>query len=89
MKTLNFPVDFSGIATGFYIDDYISPPWETSEYKGIPIVYRYHPLILQLIQDLRLRVRYRGTSKPAIGYRRNPSYVPERYADTFALYLRE
>ena len=89
MKILNYPQLFSGLSVEIDLAKYSSPPWEHSEYKGIPMQYRYHPVILDLIHGLRLKVRYRGKSKPELGYRRNPSYVPERYADTFALYPRE
>ena len=60
-------------------------------WKGIPIAYRYHPAVLRLIRGdnergVRLRPRYRGKSKPALGYKRRQSYVTEEFADTFALY---
>jgi hypothetical protein len=91
MRTLNFPQE---LINGLYLPDYESPEHESSLYKGIPIEYRYHPIVLAAIAGsfdrqgrvVRLRPMYRGVSKPNIGYKRNPSYVPEQYADSFALY---
>ena len=85
ITSLNFPQSIS------WLDQYRSPDYEQSLYKGIPIAYRYHPAVLRLIRGdnemgVRLRPRYRGKSKPAIGYKRHQSYVTEEFADTFALY---
>jgi len=85
ITSLNFPQAIS------WLDRYRSPDYESSLYKGIPISYRYHPAVLRLIRGdnelgVRLRPRYRGKSKPAIGYKRRQSYVTEEFADTFALY---
>ena len=85
INSLNFPQSIS------WLDGYRSPDYEQSLYKGIPIAYRYHPAVLRLIRGdnergVRLRPRYRGKSKPAIGYKRHQSYVTEEFADTFALY---
>ena len=82
---MNFPQSIS------WLDGYRSHDYEQSLYKGIPIAYRYHPAVLRLIRGdnergVRLRPRYRGKSKPAIGYKRHQSYVTEEFADTFALY---
>ena len=85
ITSLNFPQSIS------WLDRYRSPDYEQSLYKGIPIAYRYHPAVLRLIRGdnerrVRLRPRYRGKSKPDIGYKRRQSYVTEEFADTFALY---
>ena len=85
ITSLNFPQSIS------WLDQYRSPDYEQSLFKGIPIAYRYHPAVLRLIRGdnelgVRLRPRYRGKSKPAIGYKRHQSYVTEEFADTFALY---
>ena len=85
ITSLNFPSSIS------WLDRYRSPDYESSLWKGIPIAYRYHPAVLRLIRGdnergVRLRPRYRGKSKPALGYKRNQSYVTEEFADTFALY---
>ena len=94
MRTLNFPQELINGLAGLYLPDYESPEHERSLYKGIPIEYRYHPIVLTAIAGsfdrqgrvVRLRPMYRGVSKPNIGYKRSPSYVPEQYADSFALY---
>ena len=85
ITSLNFPQAIS------WLDRYRSPDYESSLWKGIPIAYRYHPAVLRLIRGdnergVRLRPRYRGKSKPALGYKRRQSYVTEEFADTFALY---
>ncbi len=85
ITSLNFPQAIS------WLDRYRSPDYESSMWKGIPIAYRYHPAVLRLIRGdnergVRLRPRYRGKSKPALGYKRRQSYVVEEFADTFALY---
>lgn len=85
ITSLNFPSSIS------WLDRYRSPDYESSLWKGIPIAYRYHPAVLRLIRGdnergVRLRPRYRGKSKPALGYKRRQSYVTEEFADTFALY---
>ena len=40
---------------------------ESSLYKGIPIVYRYDPLVRELMKTRLFSVKYRGCSKK--GYR--------------------
>jgi len=85
ITSLNFPQSIS------WLHRYRSPDYEQSLFKGIPITYRYHPAVLRLIRGdnergVRLRPRYRGKSKPDIGYKRRQSYVTEEFADTFALY---
>ena len=39
---------------------------EQSLYKGIPIVYRYHPLVRELMKTRLFSVKYRGCSKKVI-----------------------
>ena len=56
---------------------------EQSLYKGIPIVYRYHPLVRELMKTRLFSVKYRGCSKKVI----NPQNgCHKEYADTFAIY---
>ena len=57
---------------------------ESSLYKGIPIVYRYHPLVRELMKTRVFSVKYRGCSKK--GYSRPQNGCHKEYADTFAIY---
>ena len=57
---------------------------EQSLYKGIPIVYRYHPLVRKLMKTRLFSVKYRGRSKE--GYSRPQNYCHKEGADTFAIY---
>tara|TARA_B100000676_G_C17502954_1_gene544093 strand:- start:123 stop:458 length:336 start_codon:yes stop_codon:yes gene_type:complete len=57
---------------------------ESSLYKGIPIVYRYHPLVRELMKTRLFSVKYRGCSKE--GYSRPQNGCHKEYADTFAIY---
>ena len=57
---------------------------EQSLYKGIPIVYRYDPLVRELMKTRLFSVRYRGCSKK--GYNRPQQHCHKEYADTFAIY---
>ena len=57
---------------------------ESSLYKGIPIVYRYHPLVRKLMKTRLFSVKYRGCSKK--GYSRPQNGCHKEYADTFAIY---
>jgi len=89
MRTLNFPQELINGLAGFYLPDYKSPDHEISLYKGIPIEFRYHPVILAVMAGenefgQKLRPRYRAVSKP--GYSRPQSHVAVKDADTFALY---
>ena len=49
MRTLNFPQELINGLAGLYLPDYESPEHERSLYKGIPIEYRYHPIVLTAI----------------------------------------
>ena len=57
---------------------------EQSLYKGIPIVYRYHPIVRELMKTRLFSVRYRGCSKK--GYNRPQEHCHKEGADTFAIY---
>lgn len=66
------------------LSDYQSPADESSCFKGIPIVYRYHPKIRKIMKSRLFSVRYRGKSKP--GYVRPQQHCHKEGADTFAIY---
>ena len=53
---------------------------ESSLYKGIPIVYRYDPLVRELMKTRLFSVKYRGCSKKIV------HGCHKEYADTFAIY---
>ena len=57
---------------------------EKSLYKGIPIVYRYHPLVRKLMKSRLFSVKYRGCSKK--GYSRPQDGCHKEYADYFSNY---
>ena len=57
---------------------------ESSLYKGIPIVYRYHPLVRELMKTRLFSVKYRGCSKK--GYSRPQDGCHKEYADYFSIY---
>ena len=57
---------------------------EKSLYKGIPIVYRYHPLVRKLMKSRLFSVKYRGCSKK--GYSRPQDGCHKEYADYFSIY---
>lgn len=42
------------------LNDYVSPTNETSLYKDIPIVYRYHPDVIAFMKSGKYRIKYRG-----------------------------
>ena len=66
---------------------YISPDYENSIYKGIPIQHRHNPVVEKFLKGGKYRIKYRGTSKP--GYTRPQSFIRKEYADTFAIYPRD
>ena len=68
------------------ITDYISPHYEYSLFKGIPISERYSDEVKSLMQSGSYRIKYRGKSK--LGWTRPQSYTTKQYADTFAIYRR-
>ena len=71
MKTLN-------------LNDYLCPDYESGLYKGIPMKYRNHPVVQEILKTRLFTVRYRGTSKG--GYNRPRYFIHKNYADTFAIY---
>ena len=64
--------------------DYQSPTYESSCFKGIPIIYRYHPKIRKIMKSRLFSVKYRGKSK--VGYVRPQNHCHKEGADTFAIY---
>ncbi len=68
------------------LENYKSPNYEVSLYKGIPIGERHSTTIEALMSSGEYRIKYRGNSKP--GYSRPQSYTLKEYADTFAIYER-
>ena len=64
------------------LESFRSPGYETSEFKGIPMVlYRK---VTRLLPCKDRRIKFRGKSKP--GYVRPAMYVRKEFADTFAKY---
>jgi hypothetical protein len=59
---------------------------EVAHYKGIPMLYRWNPVIREMMMTGKYRIKYRGGSKPQYGYERDQSYCLAEYADTFAIY---
>tara|TARA_B100000745_G_C19960674_1_gene324692 strand:- start:204 stop:593 length:390 start_codon:yes stop_codon:yes gene_type:complete len=65
---------------------YQAPYFEQALYKGIPMRYRYNPTIRSMMMTGNFRIKYRGVSKAAYGYKRPQNYIHAEYADTFAIY---
>jgi len=61
---------------------------ETSLFKGIPMRYRWNAVIKEMMMTGKYRIKYRGVSKKAVGYKRKQNYCLAEYADTFAIYLK-
>jgi len=61
-------------------------PGEVALYKGIPMRFRFNPVIREMMMTGNYRIRYRGTSKPQYGYVRSQYNTLAEYADTFAIY---
>ena len=59
---------------------------EVAHYKGIPMEFRWNPVIREMMMTGNYRIRYRGGSKPQYGYRRSQYNTIAEYADTFAIY---
>ena len=59
---------------------------EVAMYKGIPMMYRFNPVIREMMMTGDYRIRYRGCSKPQYGYVRSQRNCLAEYADTFAIY---
>jgi hypothetical protein len=70
------------------LEDYEAPYFEQALYKGIPMRYRYNPTIRNMMMTRKFRIRYRGVSKAAYGYKRPQDYMHAEYADTFSIYPR-
>ena len=70
------------------LEGYEAPYFEQACYKGIPMRYRYNPTIRNMMMTGKFRIRYRGGSKAAYGYKRPQDYIHAEYADTFAIYPR-
>ena len=61
-------------------------PGEVALYKGIPMRFRFNPVIREMMMTGNYRIRYRGGSKPQYGFVRNQHNTLAEYADTFAIY---
>ena len=61
-------------------------PGEVALYKGIPMEFRFNPVIREMMMTGNYRIRYRGGSKPQYGYHRSQHNTLAEYADTFAIY---
>jgi len=61
-------------------------PGEVALYKGIPMEFRFNPVIREMMMTGNYRIRYRGGSKPQYGYVRSQYNTLAEYADTFAIY---
>ena len=61
-------------------------PGEVALYKGIPMMYRFNPVIREMMMTGNYRIRYRGGSKPQYGFVRSQHNTLAEYADTFAIY---
>jgi len=59
---------------------------EVAMYKGIPMRFRFNPVIREMMMTGNYRIRYRGGSKPQYGYVRSQRNCLAEYADTFAIY---
>jgi len=69
------------------LEDYNNDDYnEVALYKGIPMMYRFNPVIREMMMTGNYRIRYRGGSKPQYGYRRSQYNTLAEYADTFAIY---
>ena len=68
------------------LEGYEAGQFEQAFYKGIPMRFRFNPVIRNLMRTGNFRIKYRGCSKEAYGYRRPQGYCHAEYADTFALY---
>jgi len=68
------------------LEQYEAGYFEQALYKGIPMMYRFNPVIRNMMMTGNYRIRYRGTSKPQYGYQRPQQHTLAEYADTFAIY---
>ena len=72
------------------LEKYLSPENETSIFKGIPIEYRTHESIRNLLMTKKFTIKYRGSSirKRDYYYKRPQSHCHRMFAETFAIYER-
>ena len=68
------------------LENYEAGQFEQAFYKGIPMRFRYNPVIRNLMMTGNFRIKYRGCSKEHYGYKRAQGYCLAEYADTFAIY---
>ena len=69
------------------LEDYNNDDYnEVALYKGIPMMYRFNPVIREMMMTGNYRIKYRGGSKPQYGYVRSQYGCLAEYADTFAIY---
>ena len=68
------------------LEGYEAGQFEQAFYKGIPMRFRYNPVIRNLMMTGNFRIKYRGCSKEHYGYKRAQGYCLAEYADTFAIY---
>ena len=69
------------------LNNYVNDDYnEVSLFKGIPMMYRFNPVIREMMMTGNYRIRYRGCSKPQYGYVRSQRNCLAEYADTFAIY---
>ena len=68
------------------LEGYEAPYFEAALYKGIPMRYRWNPTIRNMMKTGNFRIRYRGGSHKAYGYKRPQQHTLCEYADTFAIY---
>jgi hypothetical protein len=69
------------------LNNYVNDDYnEVSLFKGIPMMYRFNPVIREMMMTGDYRIRYRGCSKPQYGYVRSQRNCLAEYADTFAIY---
>ena len=54
------------------LNNYVNDDYnEVSLFKGIPMMYRFNPVIREMMMTGDYRIRYRGCSKPQYGYVRS------------------
>ena len=69
------------------LNNYVNDDYnEVSLFKGIPMRFRFNPVIREMMMTGDYRIRYRGCSKPQYGYVRSQRNCLAEYADTFAIY---
>ena len=66
------------------LEKYLSPENEASVFKGIPIEYRTHESIRNLMMTKCFSIKYRGPSNE--NYKRSPYNCIKEHAKTFSIY---